>query len=292
MNPGGFDRLLRQGKLSFSGEKGLRMWFSMVNQFNVRNLTYPEDVSRAFAGIINVLTQTVIPKGFFWGLPIEYFDAALLWIPQEQLKRRLPKADGSEAPPSWSWMGWQGDIRDDAWWSMQAQGQDLHRWGTTLETLSSECEWLYVEEALNGGSSEPRPVQQGNHALRPRSYLITHAEIATFKLGDSTSFHDVPIRILVDTEGYFCGVLMGDPQIDWLEKGLDIECLAISSSRNKLMDSASLVGSSSVYLNENYYNVLWINRHDDSMTRQGIGRILKTVWDAHGQKGFEIVKLA
>jgi hypothetical protein len=38
----------------------------------------------------------------------------------------------------------------------------------------------------------------------------------------------------------------------------------------------------SVFGAENYYNLLWVNRLDDSMTRQGIGRILKSSWDAHG----------
>ncbi|KAF8854643.1 HET-domain-containing protein [Acephala macrosclerotiorum] len=300
VNPGGFERLLNPGQLSFVGETGLRLWFSMINQYNVRDLTYPEDVSRAFAGVVNAFTKVAIPGGFFWGLPIDRFDASLLWIASEPLKRRLPKDTESEAPPSWSWMGWQGRISNDAWMDLQSQNDYPNSWRTTLEVLSPECEWLYVESVPNETPSYPRPIHQGSQALRPRPYLITHAEIATFKINDNPmSFNDsaadgnhmtVRTRILTDAGGKFCGALMGESELQVHEDGLEVECLAISSSTNKLMGGGTWEGS--VWNSKNYYNVLWVNRADDAFTRQGIGRILKSAWDAHEEKSFEIVKLA
>ena len=43
--------------------------------------------------------------GFLFGLPQQFFDAALLWVPKENLIRR---EDMKTALPSWSWAGWTG----------------------------------------------------------------------------------------------------------------------------------------------------------------------------------------
>ncbi|KXH51918.1 heterokaryon incompatibility protein, partial [Colletotrichum nymphaeae SA-01] len=58
------------------------------------------------------LTSTV-SGGFICGLPRIFFDAALLWQPYEPLVRRA--SDLSSALPSWSWMGWQGNLQSESW---------------------------------------------------------------------------------------------------------------------------------------------------------------------------------
>lgn len=40
------------------------------------------------------------------GLPLSYLDAALLWQPRHQLRRRK----GIESFASWSWAGWEGRV--------------------------------------------------------------------------------------------------------------------------------------------------------------------------------------
>jgi len=77
-----------------------------VQDFTVRNLTLDRDILNAFTGICSVL------EGHFaWNLPDVALDAAILWRPRGDLKRR-PYLDTStsEPLPSWSWVGWKGAI--------------------------------------------------------------------------------------------------------------------------------------------------------------------------------------
>ncbi|KKA26055.1 hypothetical protein TD95_000337 [Thielaviopsis punctulata] len=88
----------------------------LVMDYSTRRLTYVQDTLRAFSGITHLLSRTFM-GGFVYGMPVMFFDAAMLWNPQASLRRRvLPPAstgaDPSGAPaspgpiPSWSWMGW------------------------------------------------------------------------------------------------------------------------------------------------------------------------------------------
>jgi hypothetical protein len=83
---------------------------------NRRNLTYPEDILDAFAGILTHLSRS-FPGGFISGLPQMCFDAALLWQPWTPMIRR--KAIGRSASdavlPSWSWAGWAGNMNSESW---------------------------------------------------------------------------------------------------------------------------------------------------------------------------------
>lgn len=53
-------------------------------------------------------------KGFLFGLPQHFFDAALLWVPTEHLGPRQDTTNGVASCefPSWSWVGWIGAIEN------------------------------------------------------------------------------------------------------------------------------------------------------------------------------------
>jgi len=80
----------------------LEHWGEKLNLYSYRNMKYSEDGIRAFAGVLQRL-ETIYPKGFFWGLPIEDFDWALLWRSQVPPVRR-------EGFPTWCWAGWRGPL--------------------------------------------------------------------------------------------------------------------------------------------------------------------------------------
>ncbi|KAK1455634.1 heterokaryon incompatibility protein [Colletotrichum melonis] len=84
----------------------------LVALYNKRVLTYDRDVHDAFAGVLSAFGQS-FPGGFICGLPRIFFDAALLWQPYDPLVRRT--SDLSSALPSWSWMGWQGNLQSESW---------------------------------------------------------------------------------------------------------------------------------------------------------------------------------
>ena len=87
----------------------LKKWDNLVSSYLERRLTYEEDILRAFSGILRALGSSMLGD-FLFGLPQGFFDAALLWIPKEYLKRRedVGNGIGKYTFPSWSWAGWKG----------------------------------------------------------------------------------------------------------------------------------------------------------------------------------------
>ena len=69
----------------------------IVSLYVGRQLTFPEDILRAFEGMANVLAPLLGP--FQWGHPHRLFRFALCWSNYATLKRRA-------GFPSWSWTGW------------------------------------------------------------------------------------------------------------------------------------------------------------------------------------------
>jgi len=81
----------------------------LIQNFNLRLVSYPEDVPRAFAGT-QAMLHRAFPGGLLLGLPEFWFDIALWWLGDYHCRRRTASAttDPNLALPSWSWMGWQG----------------------------------------------------------------------------------------------------------------------------------------------------------------------------------------
>lgn len=86
----------------------------LVQDYSARYLTYDQDASRAFAGATEIMSHT-FPGGIFHGLPVFFFDIALLWQPEARLKRRRDC-------PSWSWTGWKGGVQCWNQWSIHYAG--------------------------------------------------------------------------------------------------------------------------------------------------------------------------
>jgi hypothetical protein len=89
----------------------------LVLDYNARELTHPEDVLAAFAGITTALSQTFY-GGFICGLPSLFFDIALCWEPYSTCQRRVPSCASNATLaglPSWSWAGWKGHIITSLW---------------------------------------------------------------------------------------------------------------------------------------------------------------------------------
>lgn len=89
----------------------LKKWDNLVSEYLRRRLTYEADILRAFSGILRTLGRSM-SGGFHFGMPEQFFDAALLWVPTETLTRREDLKNGNQKYefPSWSWVGWKGEI--------------------------------------------------------------------------------------------------------------------------------------------------------------------------------------
>ncbi|KAI1173800.1 heterokaryon incompatibility protein-domain-containing protein [Nemania sp. FL0916] len=104
---------LSDGKLFVIGWPSLAYYASMVQQYNMRQLTYDWDISNAFTGLMTQMCEG-FPAGFFGGIPEFYFTICLLWQPKRSLRPRLAQ-NGANSLPTWSWLAWSGELDLQMW---------------------------------------------------------------------------------------------------------------------------------------------------------------------------------
>lgn len=94
---------------------------ALINGYNVRNLTYPQDAFNAFAGVLNRLGRKFC-GGFVGGLPTFFFDLCLLWRPLQRIGPATPRLEPVQrsALPSWSWAAYNTEISFPYTWIRQA----------------------------------------------------------------------------------------------------------------------------------------------------------------------------
>ncbi|CAG9981896.1 unnamed protein product [Clonostachys byssicola] len=98
-----------------AGFPNLGLLGSIINRYNQRELRYEEDALPGITGLLSVLSRSYT-GGFLYGIPETFFDRAIGWtVPSWEMVRRV----SSDRPnhlkfaaglPSWSWVGWQGDV--------------------------------------------------------------------------------------------------------------------------------------------------------------------------------------
>ncbi|KAH6705438.1 heterokaryon incompatibility protein-domain-containing protein [Leptodontidium sp. MPI-SDFR-AT-0119] len=105
------DKTGSEGEVEKFSLSAMETFISVVCQYTARTLSLPSDIENAFLGIQSFMTRKLGWR-FIAGLPDGVFDWALLWVPKGQLKRRSwIDGRGKEVrPPSWSWMGWEGQV--------------------------------------------------------------------------------------------------------------------------------------------------------------------------------------
>lgn len=188
----------------------LHQWMNSVLLYNRRNLTFESDRLSAIAGVESALRRS-FPGGFCYGLPEFFFDAALLWLPNDPLKRRTggPESSMKNYLPSWSWVGWHGFLDPKTcrfgldYLRTDAQGEPGRRTSCTVLPLvewhqmdlygnrrkirNEYAQWLRIAET----SSEEVPEGWTKHeSITGRRPWFTHpaADPATF-------WWPVPVRI-------------------------------------------------------------------------------------------------
>lgn len=97
-------------KLNNAAWPSFRAYLECVCLYNHRDLTYPQDILAAFAGILNELGHSFI-GGFVQGLPHCFIDESLIWQPFSKAVKRQNIVKDGIAPyrylPSWSWCSWK-----------------------------------------------------------------------------------------------------------------------------------------------------------------------------------------
>jgi hypothetical protein len=92
-----------QASFDFENRDIWELYATAVSEYTKRSMSDPLDKLRAFKGILTVFSG---PFGapFFFGLPTNLFEVALLWKPRGTCRRT------AHGFPSWSWVGWDADV--------------------------------------------------------------------------------------------------------------------------------------------------------------------------------------
>lgn len=152
---------------------------NLLSEYTAKRLSFDSDILNAFTGILHQVFEGTSKDTC--GLPERDFDAALLWFPQEQAKRRglikLHQEHGQAKSyffPSWSWAGWKDT-------------PIVYPIDTTGETSTWETRQL--KSCINtfnilSPGNEARLIEK-RHTLLPRSYfgieqedLVSNAELS------------------------------------------------------------------------------------------------------------------
>ena len=127
----------------------LKQYMDIVHSYSLRKLSFPEDIHAAFSGITSTLTQS-FSGGFIYGLPEMFFDVVLLWQPLHYSTRRDLQHPGHAGNkfPSWSWMGWTGEVDPRSWESGYDYMRTVDGIGIAYPTFktTSTIRWFSCDE--------------------------------------------------------------------------------------------------------------------------------------------------
>ena len=139
-----------------------------VKHYNRRTIRYPEDALRAFSGLLTSWNRS-FDGGFICGLPQMFFDDALLWQGNTALVRRRHSgrpARGAIFPPSWSWVGWQGEIDIQEWahkWDFLGLQRGDAKDVKPFWKLRRTVKWSY---GVEDGSKPVRSIDVSSHRYK------------------------------------------------------------------------------------------------------------------------------
>ncbi|EWG55980.1 hypothetical protein FVEG_17724 [Fusarium verticillioides 7600] len=177
--------LVQMRQLSGQGGPGMSIYIDLVCPYNGRELSKQSDGLAAFSGILDRLAPA-FPQGFFFGLPRQFLDYALLWQPLKthnncyegkaygggnstSLPRTSPPVRRPTLP-SWAWCGWQCFI-DPTSFEAAMNFNHNDRYESRSRTswkLRNSVMWEYPNSAKQ---SKLQPPMTSNHI----SAYVAHA---------------------------------------------------------------------------------------------------------------------
>lgn len=301
--------MVAQG-FSFGIQPSLRDYARHVAEFNRRELSYPEDALDAFGGILTTLSSTAFVGGFICGLPAMFFDAALLWYSESPLERRQARrpdantrsTSTSPLPPSWAWAAWGGTVSFPGYEHKHnvASAQDvsvrpLVQWDYRA---NDKEQWQSIRSASSG---EPQRIHAG---LDQPEVLVVRSSASNSQghnneeddVGPPSSIRGVGSHLLLARpwRTFFRVMeIVGGVQV-LLTDGLDncagmlSSCEALNNDENTLLCEVVAVSESFVNGND-VYNAIWIEWEDGIAYRKGVGRILKSAWEAEKSERINLI---
>ncbi|KAL1868116.1 hypothetical protein Daus18300_006098 [Diaporthe australafricana] len=212
-----------------------------------------------------------------------FFDAALLWQPGGDLARRVPAETdkrykfADEQLPSWSWIGWQGQLDFQGWatandfvaacsgWiaSSRLQTCPVTTWYTSSDAFGAaarrkiDVEWATWRERYKSPANE---LPQGWTRWKRRD-----AEILTINPEESR----IELQLIAISRGSI-------PNGLGKNYGYDLEEYNIEQRP----DDGELY---------EYYNVMWVTWKEGIAFREALGRVHKRMWRSLNPSNIDIV---
>lgn len=138
-------------------------------QYTSRELTHQYDILNAVDAVFTA-HHGAFPHGFFWGLPLDYLDMALLWTGSNSGMKPRQASTSPLQPhfPSWSWAGWIGRLHPGRWCgATYIKNADENGYvGVGKYQTIPICEWH--QRASRDSSGWLLPGQNSAHAYKKR----------------------------------------------------------------------------------------------------------------------------
>ncbi|KAI1370548.1 heterokaryon incompatibility protein-domain-containing protein [Hypoxylon crocopeplum] len=182
-------------QLHLSAWPDIRHYLNAVRSYNTRQFTFPQDALNAISGLFSVWRHA-FDGGFISGLPQMFFHEALLWQPEDELKRRVSTVDPNDTSPlpSWSWIGWEGPI-DIETWASHFSHMNHHRIYSSqpFEVCSYQViptvDWFFYDPdqgdmvPIDASSSKYRPKTRAGQVL-PRGWRLLNSALPLYGFED------------------------------------------------------------------------------------------------------------
>jgi len=176
----------------------------LVALFAARDLTYPQDALDACESVLLNLSL-VFPGGFISGLPELYFHEGLLWRPWRWSRKRVPKdptENGQPAVlPSWSWVGWEGDVHSEVWSLFVESG--LSKNSTTIDrrltqvspvwhSFNSTGPWVEISNSVASRSNEADVIESHQNTEERDEASLTRSRYLRIKTSSTSLYLGEP----------------------------------------------------------------------------------------------------
>lgn len=252
--------------LPFKRSPALKDYGDFVKGYSDRTLTYDQDVLNAFSGILTMLTGAFV-GGFVAGLPVLYFDSALLWYSSCPTAARKVSSNGPKnaMPPTWSWAGWHGLITNQ------------------LTPVQPLVKWTYRMNRSSLTQSLPTSVSEDEDNLfgvcRASELLSSHDE--------DDLLHCKPLVAKLHIQCFYSieNIRIKDENGRTIDIGkiwpCDVRQVEHALYRGTLCDIIAISSAGSGA--QEVFNFLWVEFKGEIAYRKGVGWLYRRVWDLYCQ---------
>ena len=247
-----------------SESEAFRAYCNFISVYLRRQLSFPEDILKALSGLLKVFERSM-DTPFVSGLPLRWFDHALLWELYGPACRRNSRMLGGARQefPSWSWTGWDAGSEPPYWLMPDEVERLTDNWVVTGNDIAVS---MYTGDSTYGrldglgiSGNDPQEAnseltffpkgQCASSSLDNCKYLLSRTAVASMGLdGESQKVEDeglwpdsVHLKIF-GLEGDWIGLILVDRQwtISHIEGPRNFDFMLLSRAKRARIEEDCL----------------------------------------------------